>query len=457
MLRSLIGELLQVLVPPTYQEYRPALTEALQFFCEHLSLSRRNALLAAQMSLGYEATPSRRLAVTLESCPTLHKLGQLLARDPRLSLELRENLQNLESMVPTTSLAHFTAPEELQLEAPLAEGSVAVTVLCRYRGEVAVAKLLKPDLALVLEEEFALWSQIGDLLDDCCERYRIPALDYREVVESLVRLLRDELDPAKEQCHLKDAARRYADWAKIKIPAVLPCSTPALTVMEKIEGQPFLESGSARALLSTAIQALLLEPFFSSEDQSLFHADPHPGNLMITPEGQLALLDWGSTLSLDKARREQITQQLLDAWMRSQPGSISLTELLEPSNWGGDLPADVLILRKILFHLEGMVATLEPGHDLTLELFMGAALRIGSEFPLRFVAPLTWRGFPSHLSTLDLARVGVVCWSRFASASQLASLTCAANSYISLCQSVLEAFPSPEGQGPSCSPPPVPA
>ena len=412
MIANLIEQLLRTLVPPAYEQYLPVLTEGLQFFCEHLAEERRTTLMSSQMALGPLATPSQRLATLLQECPTLHKLGQLLARDPRLSEELRDNLQRLESLLPHSSLEHFPCPPDLELESPLAEGSVAITALCRYRGRPAVAKLLKAGLAGILEEEFAIWAELGRVLEESCQRYGIPTLDYQEVVESLTRLLRDELDPAKEQFHLEDSARRFRSRPEIKIPCVLACSTPHLTVMEKIEGRPFFDSPAAPDLLSTAVRALLIDPFFSPEEVALFHADPHPGNLMVTEDGRLAMLDWGSTLSLTKARREEITRQLVDLWTAPGRGSGALSELLDPQNWGSQLPADLLMLRKILFHLEGMVAALDPGHDLTLELFMGAALRVGWEIPLRLLVPFGWRGFPSHLSNLDLMKVGISCWSR---------------------------------------------
>lgn len=396
MIRGLIEQLLSSLVPPVYQQYLPVLSEGLQFFCESLSEPRRQALLLAQAGL---TTHEERLAKLLQQCPTLHKLGQLLARDERLSPELRANLQRLESMVP-----HSEVPKipELEIEAALAEGSVAIAALCRFEGKPVVAKILKPGLHAVLDEEFALWGQLGDRLTESCVRYGIPSLDYREVAESVTRLLRDELDPKREQHHLRQAARQFRFDSDIKIPEVVNVSSVQVTVMEWIEGEPFLEARRAPELLSTALRALLVDPFFSTEETALFHADPHPGNLMVTRDGRLALLDWGSTLHLSKTRREEITSILLDAWMQPGRREGGLSALIQP---GADTPADLIMLRKILFHVEGMVAHLDPGRDLTAELFLGAALRIGWELPTRWLTPLDWRGHASHLSTLDLWRV----------------------------------------------------
>jgi len=82
LLEKLLG--LAELLPPTYAEYRPLLADALLFFLVRLSPSRQQAIYEAQRALPARASRSRRLLALFRLCPTLHKLGQVVAHDKRL-------------------------------------------------------------------------------------------------------------------------------------------------------------------------------------------------------------------------------------------------------------------------------------------------------------------------------------------------------------------------------------
>ncbi len=134
-----LAEALQIgqFIPEDYAAYRPLLTDGLRFFLERLSPSRLAAIVAQQLQLPPAIRPARRLVALFRCCPTLHKLGQVMARDRRLALELRENLQGLESLEPTTAMEAIAVAIQRELGAvaglevaatALAEASVAVVV-----------------------------------------------------------------------------------------------------------------------------------------------------------------------------------------------------------------------------------------------------------------------------------------------------------------------------------------
>ena len=102
LLEKLLG--LAELLPPSYAEYRPLLADALLFFLVRLSPARQQAIYEAQRKLPARASRSRRLLALFRLCPTLHKLGQVVAHDKRLSADLRRSLQELETLQPTDSL-----------------------------------------------------------------------------------------------------------------------------------------------------------------------------------------------------------------------------------------------------------------------------------------------------------------------------------------------------------------
>src|SRR5262249_25623736 len=156
------------------------------------------------------------------SCPALHKLGQILARDRRLAPDLRRQLQALESLPPSvplefirTALTRELGPLErlgVTLSPPaLAEASVAVVVPFRHDRDPrsGVFKLLKPGIEERLGEELALFERVGEYLDEKCNEFRIPKLDYQDALEQARGLLRHEVRLDLEQAHLQRARACY--------------------------------------------------------------------------------------------------------------------------------------------------------------------------------------------------------------------------------------------------------
>src|SRR5690348_2596533 len=130
---------LAAVLPDEYARFRRPLSGALAVFLAGLPPARQAAILAEQAALPAAAGAAERLALLARGCPTLHKLGQVLARDRRLAAELRRHLQELESLPPSVPLETIqdTLVRELgplgrlgvTLEPPaLAEASVAVVV-----------------------------------------------------------------------------------------------------------------------------------------------------------------------------------------------------------------------------------------------------------------------------------------------------------------------------------------
>ena len=125
------------LLPENYAPYRPLLADGLAFFLQRLSPDRQQAIVAAQIQLPISASREQRVISLFRLCPTLHKLGQVVAHDRRLSADLRQRLQELETLAPTDSLAAVQPLLDrevgpvagLQLgQETIAEGSVAVVV-----------------------------------------------------------------------------------------------------------------------------------------------------------------------------------------------------------------------------------------------------------------------------------------------------------------------------------------
>ena len=364
------------------------------------------------------ASTEERLVVLAERCPALHKLGQILARDRRLAPELRRHLQRLESLPATTPIESIRATLDresgpldamgIQLEPPpLAEASVAVVIPFVHArpgrkpaAERGVFKLLKPGIEERLERELDPAEDVGGFLDDRCAAFGIPPLQYREVFEQVREKLGTEVNLRGEQRHLQQAAETYADEPEVLIPRLLPFCSSRVTAMERIDGHKVTEPGThaprdRRRLAEMIIEALIAGPIWSRSARATFHADPHAGNLFVTPDRRLAILDWSLTGCLGEAERIAMTQVILgglslDAsqvrsalravaldqrvdeaaleavvqhWMRRVrrgmfPGFSWLMSMLDDAVVRARLRAgtDLIMFRKVLLTLQGVLA-----------------------------------------------------------------------------------------------------
>jgi ubiquinone biosynthesis protein len=456
-----LRELLKTLplVPEIYAWARPVVTDGFVFFLTRLPKERVGAIVSEQMLLPADTSVDERFVKLLHACPTLHKLGQVVAHDKRLDPDLRKRLQSLESLPPSIGLVEIKAILERELGAippeitlapePLAEGSVAIVLPFDWaepgmdaprRG---VFKILKPQAEERLLEELALWPALGEYLEERCRFYDLPVFDYRETLDSVRRLLTNETRLDIEQTHLAKAARFYAAFPAVHVPSLLPFCTPRVTAMERIDGRKVTDPGLApdvrRRLAVTIIDSLLAKPFWSTEPMAIFHADPHAGNLFATDDGRLSIVDWAlivefsmqqraavvqamlGALTLDEAKATRAIVSLGDVLDRKKleaevgeafrivrrgafPGFEWLTTLLErlTATSAMQLPEELMLFRKALLTMSEVVGDVSGRPSVVGVLTKAGAAQFLRELVKRPLAPLTSRNFGTHLSNTDL-------------------------------------------------------
>lgn len=93
---------LDALLPESLAAWRPLLAEGMAFFLGRLPQARLGAIVAEQLVLAESTSAAARATALLAHCPTLHKLGQVVARQPGLDAGLRRHLQALESLPAST-------------------------------------------------------------------------------------------------------------------------------------------------------------------------------------------------------------------------------------------------------------------------------------------------------------------------------------------------------------------
>jgi len=457
------------LVPEELAPYRAAVVDGVAFFLQNLSADRLPDILAEQAVLPETADAGGRVVALARHCPALHKLGQILARDRRLPWHFRSQLQRLETMAPQGDLSWVHEELERQCDAtvrrdifidetPLAEASVALIVPFKWKNKGknssrtmdahGVLKLLKPGIEYKLEEDLELLQQIGAFLDDRCRHYGLPEIHYEDTFCQVRELLAREVQLDGEQQHMRTARKAYAHDKFVIIPKVFEFSTPRMTAMSRIFGHSVtdvahLSLAEKRSHSEKIVNALLSQPIWSSTETTLFHADPHAGNLLFTDDGKLALLDWSLVGHLNKSDQLGLTQILLGAMTsdnqrvvaaindlsetpydkRSLPEVVDLnlrklTHGFWPSlKWltalmdqvtitsGIRFRRDLVMFRKVLHTTQGVVADISEDCRFNWVLASPFLAGLAKETGYRLIASPFSHQFSTHFSNAELAHL----------------------------------------------------
>jgi ubiquinone biosynthesis protein len=443
---------MEALLPDCYAVYRPAVRDCLIYFLTSLPEDKKIRLFSAQMAMPEGTGTFERFVALLSHCPTLHKLGQIMARNRDLDLQLRKRLQSLETLPPSTPVETLLPlirketggrTDIILEEKPLAEASVAVVLPFSLKGEEGVLKVIKPGIREHLPLELEIWSRIGAYLEERCGYYGIPPIEYGETLESLQSILEKEVHLDSEQAHLREMKAFYATSPDIIIPALYEWSTPSMTAMERIRGSSVAalsEPSKSRDTATLVIEELLARPFWSSEDPALFHGDPHGGNMLLTGEGKVALFDWSLLIPMGKELRSQIMEILLSAFMLNRyrvcrgleslsrrpprrrllkevvekslaevrrgrfPGFDWMVELLDESMLRAGLsPGNSLVLfRKALLTLLNLVRDISREASPDIIMTSSGLSHLFSEVPGRMLNPASRETYRSHMRNVDI-------------------------------------------------------
>jgi predicted unusual protein kinase regulating ubiquinone biosynthesis (AarF/ABC1/UbiB family) len=269
------------------------------------------------------AESAARIAMTLrELRGPMMKVGQLLSTHAQaLPPEYAALLAPLQQSVPALPFATIRRVIEAELGAPpellfadFSERAVAAASLgqvhrARLRpqdggGEVAV-KVQYPGAAASVEADAQNVSiaagVVKTLLADLAGQQ---GFDVTPMAEELVAHLRQETDYAREAWNAKLLGRLFADDPRVLVPRVHDTLSSARVVTyDWVEGVPLdeaLDAGDAetRRAVSEGLVHLFWRQFFA---QGVLHADPHPGNFRVLPDGRLGLLDHGCVKIFDES------------------------------------------------------------------------------------------------------------------------------------------------------------
>jgi ubiquinone biosynthesis protein len=162
-------------------------------------------------------------------------------------------------------------------------------------------------------EDLEALEDIAEFLDDHTDMGR--RYEFRKILDEFRRSLLRELDYRQEAQNLTLLRRNLSDFDKIVVPAAIDdYTTSRVLTMEYISGTKITSlsqvarleldgTGLAEQLFRAYLKQILVDGFF--------HADPHPGNVFVTPTGQIALIDLGMVARIAPRMQEHILQLLL--------------------------------------------------------------------------------------------------------------------------------------------------
>lgn len=274
-----------------------------------------------------KVTPDQ-LADDLEAMgPTYVKLGQVLAGRPDLLPEAyRKALERLQDRVKPFPYEEVEQIVEAELgvriskafarfdREPLAAASLGQVHYAELRdGRKIVVKIQRPHIRQQISHDFDVLEEIAGTLDQHTKvgkRYR-----FATVVEEFRLSIQHELNYEREAQNMIAIGRNLADYQRIQVPQpVADYSTRTILAMEYITGRK-ITSLTPLARLDVKGDPLCDELFKAYLQQvmvdGLFHADPHPGNIFLTDEGRIGLLDLGMVGHTAPAMQEKLLRLVL--------------------------------------------------------------------------------------------------------------------------------------------------
>lgn len=272
--------------------------------------------------------PGERLARALQELgPAFIKLGQSLSvRGDLLGAAIARDLSELQDRLPSFPAAEAKAVVEAELERPMRElfasfedrpvaaASIAqVHLAVTLEGEEVAVKILRPGIAAAVERDldFMLW------LAEWAERVRPVLRRFRPVdtVRLLATTTRREMDLRLEAAAAAEFRANCIDDEGFVVPRVDWRRTARqVATFERVSGLPaderdrLIEAGhDPDAILAQAAVVFFNQVF----RDGFFHADMHPGNMLIDAEGRIVAMDFGIMGRLDLATRRYLAEILV--------------------------------------------------------------------------------------------------------------------------------------------------
>ena len=294
----------------------------------YIELGKRIVTLGTVSRELEKLTQAARFRLVLEELgPTFIKLGQLLSTRPDIvPADVLEELEKLQDRIPPVSTEKIMAQIHRELgypveelfefidETPLATASIAQVHRGKLKtGENIVCKVRRPGIETIIETDLDIMMGLAYLIEK-----HLPGGDLYDPV-SLVKEFRRsvyrELDFSREGRTTDRFAANFADDETVHIPKVYWDYTGQTVItLEYVSGikisqhEKLVAAGiDLKTIAHNGADNFLRQVFI----HGLFHADPHPGNLSVLPDNVICIFDFGMVGRLDDDLKLHLTELLL--------------------------------------------------------------------------------------------------------------------------------------------------
>lgn len=287
--------------------------------------------ISSRFNQGAERSQPRamRLRLSLEALgPIFVKFGQMLStRRDLLPTDIADELAQLQDNVPPVAWEQAQAILSEQMgadwreahfseftEVPIASASVAQVYFAVLKNGTPVAvKILRPNIQRIIEHDLGLLDMAAWIVETFLPDGK--RLRPREVVEEFRRHLLDELDLQREAANASQLKRNFKHSALLQVPEIhWDYSSEKVMVMQRMEGIPISHIAALQAanidlpqLASDGVEIFFTQVF----RHGFFHADMHPGNILVAANGQYVALDFGIMGSLTDADKHYLAVNFL--------------------------------------------------------------------------------------------------------------------------------------------------
>jgi len=379
---------------------------------------------------------ARRLRHSLDECGGMFvKMGQVAStRSDLVSPPVADELSHLQDHVAPAPPEGVRELLEDELGAPvdevfaefdwkpLAAASIGQVHRARlHGGRQVVVKVQRPGIANSVDRDLDVLDELATMV----ERRTTWGADYHvsDLADEFAERLREELDFEIEARNASDIAANLDDDSDVRIPAVFhDLTSRRVLVMEWLDGVSVREADEiddlgvdrrevAEDLLRCMLQQMLID--------AQYHADPHPGNVMVLRDGRLALIDFGAASRIDPLQQTAIRDVMIGVSQRDP--DLLRQAVLRVATLRRDVDDEELeraLARFMTRHLApGMVPSAAMFNDL-LQLFFTFGINLPPELSTFFRALITLEGtlttlspgYPGrgHRSRVDASAVGAV-------------------------------------------------
>jgi ubiquinone biosynthesis protein len=359
---------------------------------------------------------ARRLRHSLDECGGMFvKMGQVAStRSDLVSPPVAEELSHLQDHVAPAPPEGVRELLEDELGAPvdevfaefdwnpLAAASIGQVHRARlHGGRQVVVKVQRPGIANSVDRDLDVLNELATMV----EQRTTWGADYHvsDLADEFAERLREELDFEIEARNASDIAANLDDDSDVRIPAVFhDLTSRRVLVMEWLDGVSVRETDEIddlgvdrRQLAEDLLRCMLQQMLMDAQ----YHADPHPGNVMVLRDGRLALIDFGAASRIDPLQQTAIRDVMIGVSQRDP--DLLRQAVLQVATLRRDVDDEELeraLARFMTRHLApGMVPSAAMFNDL-LQLFFTFGINLPPELSTFFRALITLEGTLTTLS-----------------------------------------------------------